>query len=252
MEEWWRRLGELYLRAGEIEALDSAAEAEAEAAWKLLGLDPGARILDAPCGFGRHAVRLATWGATVWGVDLDTALLAEARVRADESGVELDLTEGDIRELPVPDAWADAVLNLAGSVGMFETEADNLAVLAEAFRVLAPGGALLVETSHRDQLVNELESRTWESRDGRLILRRQEFDPVTGRLSSSVTVVEESGERTEAVMVPRVYSITELADLFARAGFEGIEAFAGWSRSPATVGERLVMTGRKPEWTAGR
>jgi ubiquinone/menaquinone biosynthesis C-methylase UbiE len=246
VEEWWRRLGELYLRAGEIEALDSAAEAEAEAAWKLLHVGPGARILDAPCGFGRHAVRLATWGAQVWGVDLDTALLAEARRRAAESGVDMELTEGDIRNLPVPDAWADAVLNLAGSVGMFETEVDNLAVLAEAFRVLAPGGTLLVETTHRDQLVRGLEPRAWESRDGTLILRRQEFDPVSGRLSTAVTVVDESGERTETDMHPRVYSITELADLLERAGFDSVEAFAGWTRSPATVEDRLVMTGRKP------
>ena len=60
MEEWWRRFGEYYVRAFEIDRLDAMADREAEAAWKLLGLDPGSRIVDAPCGFGRHAVRLAT------------------------------------------------------------------------------------------------------------------------------------------------------------------------------------------------
>lgn len=246
MQEWWRRFGELYLRARETEALDAAAESEAESAWKLLGLPPGARILDAPCGFGRHAVRLAAWGCDVWGIDLDPHLLAEAERRKEESGVELELTEGDIRDLPVPDAWADAVLNLAGSVGMFDSDADNLAVLTEAHRVLTPGGVMLIETMHRDQVVAHLEPRQWEERDGTLILQHQAFDPVAGRLTTSITTVDDSGERTVTQMHPRVYALTELTHLVGEVGFGEIEAYAGWSREPATIGARLVLVAHKP------
>lgn len=244
MDEWWRGFGELYLRAREIEALDAAAEDEAEATWKLLDLAPSARIVDAPCGFGRHAVRLATWGFDVWGIDLDPTLLAEARARAKASGAELRLDEGDIRALEVPDGWADAVVNLASSIGMFKTDDDNMAVFREALRVLSPGGGLLLETAHRDQLVRTLQPTKWEQRGDALILKRHQFDPVAGRLDTELTVIDPAGERSTTRQRHRVYSITELINLLRDVGFSEFQAFAGWQRHPATTDERLVLVAR--------
>src|SRR5260370_8895899 len=42
---------------------------------------PGARILDVPCGYGRHAAALAGRGFQGVGVDLSRAMIAEARRR---------------------------------------------------------------------------------------------------------------------------------------------------------------------------
>jgi len=247
MDEWWRSFGTIYLRGGEVARLDAAAEAEAEAAWKLLGLDQGARIVDAPCGFGRHAVRLAAWGFEVWGVDVDAELLGEARSRADASGVELRLDEGDIRSLPVPDGWADAVLNLASSIGLFAEEADNDAILAEAHRALRPGGRLLIETSHRDYVVSSMQETEWSERDdGTLVLQRHTFDPVTGRLDSDFTIVTADGARLERRLRPRRYSLTELTQSLRSAGFADIELFGGWRREQAAVNRRCVAVARKP------
>jgi cyclopropane fatty-acyl-phospholipid synthase-like methyltransferase len=45
---------------------------------RLMDLAPGMRILDCPCGYGRHSVGLAQRGFEVVGVDLNTEMLERA------------------------------------------------------------------------------------------------------------------------------------------------------------------------------
>src|SRR5215467_8599847 len=64
---------------------------------KVLGLRRGARVLDIPCGFGRHARLLARRGMLVVGVDLSQAMIAEARRRGSDPG--LLFVRADMRRL---------------------------------------------------------------------------------------------------------------------------------------------------------
>jgi len=63
------------------------------------GLAPGARVLDAPCGFGRHSVELARRGFAVTGVDFNETELARAREAAGRAGVQLTLRCLDMRDM---------------------------------------------------------------------------------------------------------------------------------------------------------
>jgi uncharacterized peroxidase-related enzyme len=97
-----------------------------------LGVGPGDRLLDMACGAGL-AVELATaLGATCSGIDASPRLIAVASDRNPEA----DLRVGDMLDLPWPDASFDVVTSFRGIWG---TTPD---AVAEAFRVLAPGGRL--------------------------------------------------------------------------------------------------------------
>src|SRR5690348_11970879 len=85
-------------------------EAEALAAARTAGAEPGAAILDCPCGFGRHSLVLAQAGYRVTGADRSPVLLDEARRRAGD--VHVDFVQADYRQLPFEDDSFDAVLNL--------------------------------------------------------------------------------------------------------------------------------------------
>ena len=74
------------------------------------------RVLDVPCGTGRHAAALGARGYAVVGVDLDPDVVAEARA----AGV--DARVGDMRDLSNLPADFDAVVCLWASFGHFERQ----------------------------------------------------------------------------------------------------------------------------------
>ena len=179
-ETWDAFFSDFYLRAYADDERDAEAEAQALAAARLAGVEPGADVLDVPCGFGRHTIPLARAGYRVVGVDRSAALLEEARRRA---GGERwpKLTRADYRELPFAEATFDAALNLFTSLGYLGDEEDAK-VLAAIRRVLRPGAKLVLETMHRDRLIAVWSDNDWRLMgEGRLLLEQRTFDPVDGR-----------------------------------------------------------------------
>ena len=106
----------------------------------LLGLlDPSATVADLGCGTGHLAQSLAPFVAKVIAVDGSAAMLRAARARlADLANV--DIRRGDLEELPLEDGAVD----LAFLVLVLPYLAAPGAAIAEAARVLRPGGRLLL------------------------------------------------------------------------------------------------------------
>src|SRR5665213_3717866 len=72
-----------------------------------LARDADGPLVELAVGTGRVAIPVAqATGKRVIGIDSSPAMLAQARVRAVEEGVELDLREGDIRELEIEEPAA--------------------------------------------------------------------------------------------------------------------------------------------------
>ena len=101
---------------------------------------PGERVVDLGCGSGRALLWNRDMGATLVGIDIAPFFSQEARQQ-------VDLMLGDLRRLP----FADATFDKAWSLDVLEhLSPDALAgMLAEASRVLKPGGSLFVYTHVR-------------------------------------------------------------------------------------------------------
>jgi SAM-dependent methyltransferase len=116
-----------------------------------VGAAPGVRLLDVGCGPGTITASAAARGAHAVGVDLAEGMLALGRER--HPG--LRLVEGDAEHLPFPDDAFDAVV---GGFILNHLPAVEAAV-AEAGRVLAPGGRIAVavwERPEHNSLLGEL------------------------------------------------------------------------------------------------
>jgi SAM-dependent methyltransferase len=101
---------------------------------------PGRRTIEVGCGEGRVARDLAARGHDVVGVDASPAMVAHAR-QADPGGGYL---VADAARLPFPDACADLVVAYNSLMDV----SDMPAAVAEAARVLEPGGRLCVCITH--------------------------------------------------------------------------------------------------------
>lgn len=97
-----------------------------------LQVGPGDRLLDLACGAGLAVELAGLRGAACAGIDAAPRLIAVARDRSPQA----DLRVGDMNALPWPDAGFDVVTSFRGIWGT------TPGALAEAWRVLVPGGRL--------------------------------------------------------------------------------------------------------------
>lgn len=107
-------------------------------------LQPGESVVDLGSGAGFDALLAASMVGPkghVMGVDMTAAMVAKARRNADLLGLRnVEFREGFLEKLPLPDGQADVVI----SNGVINLCPDKATVLAEAFRVLKPGGRMQV------------------------------------------------------------------------------------------------------------
>ncbi|HEX3255466.1 MAG TPA: methyltransferase domain-containing protein [Gaiellaceae bacterium] len=95
----------------------------------------GRRTLDVGCGTGTFAVALAERGGKVWGVDASPEMLSEARAK----GSRARFKEGNAEALPFKDGWFERVV-----MRLSLQHVDRPRALAEAARVLVPGGRIAI------------------------------------------------------------------------------------------------------------
>jgi SAM-dependent methyltransferase len=242
-ETWDELFGDLYLKTYEaIHERDS--EDEALGAVALAGLEPPAELLDAPTGFGRHAVPLARKGFRVTGIDRSKVQLAEARRLAGDVEWPRWL-QADLRELPFADESFDAVLCLFTSIGYRGEDGDRQA-FGEALRVLRPGGPLLIEALHRDRLMAIFQERSWEPlAEDAVRVEERRFDFVAGEIETDLTYLA-VGERQSVTFRLRVYTATELVKLLADVGFGEVDCFGDFEGGPLSRETRLVVRAKKP------
>jgi arsenite methyltransferase len=184
----------------------------------LAELRPGEVVLDLGSGGGidvlLSARRVGPTGKA-YGLDMTDEMLELARRNQREAGVEnVEFLRGEIEAVPLPDASVDViisncVINLSG---------DKRRVLAEAFRVLKPGGRFAVSDIVVRGAVPEEIKRSIELWAGCVAgaLEEREFE----RLLAEIGFVDIGIEPT------RVYALEDARELLAASGID-VDAVAG-------------------------
>lgn len=112
---------------------------------------PGMRVLDAGCGYGRNLVHLLREGCEIFALDADAESVEHVRQLAAALQPRLpaeNFRVGPIERMPFADALADVVI--CNSVLHFARDEDHfLAMLAEMWRVLQPGGLFFCRLGSR-------------------------------------------------------------------------------------------------------
>ncbi len=179
---------------------------------ELLGLQADQRLLDCPCGYGRHS-----------------------HVR---------FMKEDMRFLKFSEGF-DAVINMFYSFGFFETDEENFQVLRNFFSALKPGGKLLLHTDVNLSRVIDGTYKFAERRQlhsGRTLQICDSYDPESKRINGEWTLIDDNG-MVEA-LTPysvRVFSFEEFAEWCYQAGFQKVSGYGNWQKAPLTADSEDMM-----------
>lgn len=221
------------------------ATAEVESLITLARLRGGERVLDLPCGKGRHSIELARRGFAVTGVDRNATFLKEAGRRADEAGVEVEWVQDDMRSFRRPAAY-DLVINMYTSLGYFDDPAEDLIVLQNFLASLRSGGRMVVELFGKEIIARTFRPREWHDLDdGSLMLEERTVEDQWRRIRNRWILVRD-GRRIERTFGLRLYSAGELIALAEQAGFASAAAYGNLAGGPYDeTAQRLVIVAAK-------
>jgi SAM-dependent methyltransferase len=237
--DWWRTwFGPGYLALYDA-FLAERTPVEVDQIEALLQLRPPRRILDLPCGQGRHAIELARRGYQVTGVDLSPYMLGVAKQRADAAGVQVRWLTGDMRE-PLRGERFDLVLNLFTSFGYFDDEADDQKVVAAAAATVAPGGRFLLEVINGERVMGNFQEREWFTIGQTAVMERRSLDKGARRMVVERTVSSKDGDDT-SVHAVRLYRGSEVEAMLKAAGFGRIDLYGEWDGAPLTSDSLRVL-----------
>jgi SAM-dependent methyltransferase len=215
-----------------------ATAADLDFVLRQIGAAPPARLLDLPCGAGRHALGLAARGYEVTGVDLSDEAIARASAAA--AGLPARFVRADMRAYRAP-APFDAILCLGNSVAYFDV-AGMAAFFAGLAANLRPGGRLILDSySCAESLLPLVGERELAFAGGRY---RSElaYDPLRSVLKTRAELLL-GGETHELLYAHQVTTSGELVRLLGAAGLAVEALYADTDDRPYAPGcPRLLLT----------
>ncbi len=200
-----------------------------------LGAPAGGRLLDVPCGNGRHALELARRGYRVTGVDISEEFLAEARAGAAAAGLDVEWKLGDMGRLKGDPASYDGAYCLGNSFGYLDGPGMK-SFLDRLARLLRPGARVVVATGMAAESVLPRHQEHEEFTIGDVEMT------IDSRYNTAASCVEEEytfargGETEVRESVHWVYTTAEIQRMLARSKLDTIALYGSTDRQPFTLG----------------
>ena len=196
-----------------------------------------ARLLDVPCGNGRHALDLAGRGHRMTGVDLSEEFIAQAR---SASSLPIEWIVGDMCDLRWTSEF-DGVYCFGNSFGYLDS-AEARVFFGAVARALKPGGRFAIETGMAaESILPGLLQKRWHRAGDIFMLSENQYHPEEGRLDIQYTFIR--GDVVDKRPTSSyVFTIAEICRMGSEAGFRTVELLGSTAGEPYQPGSpRLIL-----------
>lgn len=203
----------------------------------------GPRLLDVPCGAGRHAIGLAKRGYCVTGIDLSQDFL-DCLERKAQSIPGLTWRRGDMRSLELNETF-DGACCMGNSFAYLDYD-KAMAFLHSVSEALTHGAKFVVDTGvTAETMLPALPSRRWHRFDEILVLSELRYVAEASRMDIDYTFLRDGRLETRPTS-SFVFTAAELRRMFERAGFKVVAMNGGFGGEPFAVGPgHLVLVAQR-------
>jgi SAM-dependent methyltransferase len=242
--DWWENFFDgLWLTAQRQAWPEEKTKSEVDFIEKLFLPLSEYKILDVPCGTGRHSIELARRGHKVTGIDITELFLLDGEKIASQEHLNIIFEKRDMRDLPWEEEF-DGVICLWGSFGFFD-ERGNREFLKSVSRNLKPGGKFLMDLHITETLIPHFQPRGWSRMGEILLIEERHYDHINSRVNTE-WILADNGKMEKRELSIRIYTYREICELLYEAGFIICEGYSSLNMEPFKFGsKRLYMVGTK-------
>jgi len=212
-----------------------------------LDLQPGNKVLDLMCGFGRHAMALAKKGVQVTAVDNLEEYIDEINAIAAREELAVEAVRADIISYQ-PTGVYDLALCMGNSLCFFD-RTDTIKLLKRVAEHLKPGGYFLINTWMLAEIVfQDFRERSWSEINGLKYITESKFMLQPSRIETDHLILAPGGKTETKKAVDYIYSIAEMELILSETGFIMKEIYSIPGRKRFTLGEprAYIVAEKKP------
>nr|WP_030501455.1 class I SAM-dependent methyltransferase [Micromonospora purpureochromogenes] len=202
----------------------------------LAPLADGGPVLELAVGTGRVALPLAARGLAVEGVEASPEMVAHLRAKPD--GADMPVTIGDMADVPVAGPYR-LVFLVFNTLFNLVSEERQAACFRNVARVLAPGGAFVIEAFVPDpaDFDRDEQVQVWGVTEDSATIRLHRYDRAAQTFVRQTVTFDASGVHLKPFAMRYAWpeQVDELAE---RAGLRLTERYADWDRSPFDADSR--------------
>ena len=245
-EDWWKTIfDELYLQTDARSVCDdNLTRMEVDFLQDVLKPSRFSHILDLCGGQGRHSLELSRRGFdNVTVLDYSSYLLDLGKNKAHRENLCTSFLRGDARTVGLKGHCFTFIIVMASSFGYFVEETENRKVIREIYRLLVPGGMLLLDLPYREFVLRNFKNESVHQIDGDLSVRRIREQRNGVIYSREIVMSAKKGKIRDNSYCIRLFSVAEISALLASVGFADIRTWGDFM-CRADQGDFGCMTNR--------
>jgi D-alanine-D-alanine ligase len=213
---------------------------------KCTAITDDSRVLDVCCGKGRHLLEFLRRGIHVAGIDSSPYMLAQCRTIADLEGLHPHLQCADVRHLAI-DSEYDVVYMVLPALGFFCSDEEDDIVIRNVSAAIRPGGLVFMDLVPLEGSIRGyVPEKVLHNSRGELVVKRKEYDPLTGRLYGSDETHMLDGTIDKREHRLRLYSCTEMRNMLMQNGILTKCIYGDYEGASYTIDSRhMIIVGQK-------
>ena len=218
---------------------------EVEFILSYFNLQPGNKVLDLMCGYGRHSIALAKKGMKVTAVDNLSDYINEIKQASEKDNLSITAEQVDVANYE-PSETFDLVICMGNSLNFFNAD-DTIRLFRNVSAHLKKGGSLLINSwSVAEIAIKNFKEKSWSDSGDKKFLVDCKYLFHPARIEFEHLILTPDGKTESKKGIDYIFSINEIEIMMNQTGFVLKELYSIPGKKKFTVGEpRIYMIAEK-------